>query len=247
MLNIVPFCCKINIYKTKNANRCVTQHQLDHQDTLTLRRHRMQHVNMAFVMACGWLKYCPMKNYFFLFFALLFSTIKAKKLCQDLISVPYDFEAYEEASRALYRCLLKHRYNFIFSLKTFFFLLIFFFFFFLAQQLKRKVVMKLFVELLPMIKLYTLWIEIFKKDTINFFEKINKQVKDIATSLREEVFNATGCTASVGVGSNIMRAKIGDNFYFISCNVCFLLFFFCQLVILPNLLVLAKQAKALLL
>lgn len=96
---------------------------------LTLRRHRMQRVNMAFVMACGWLKYCPIRNYFFfIFFAFLFSTIKAKKLCQDLISVPYDFEAYEEASRALYRCLLKHRFNFIFSLKVFFRLIFVFFF-----------------------------------------------------------------------------------------------------------------------
>jgi DNA repair protein REV1 len=92
---------------------------------------------------------------------------EAKKLCPTLVSVPYDFEDYEVASRALYECILKH---------------------------SSKVEVRSCDEAVCAVSCAT-------ADALH-----------IARAMRNDIFAATNCGASVGVGTSILTAKLACRF-----------------------------------
>jgi DNA repair protein REV1 len=92
---------------------------------------------------------------------------EAKKLCPTLVSVPYDFEEYEVASRALYECILKH---------------------------SSRVEVRSCDEAVCAVSCAT-------DDALR-----------IARAMRSDIFAATNCGASVGVGASILTAKLACRF-----------------------------------
>jgi DNA repair protein REV1 len=92
---------------------------------------------------------------------------EAKKLCPALVSVPYDFEDYERASRALYECILRH---------------------------SSTVEVRSCDEAVCTVACAT-------ADALH-----------IARAMRNDIFAATSCGASVGVGASILTAKLACRF-----------------------------------
>lgn len=108
---------------------------------------------------------------------------RALELCPDLKILPYDFPAYEEASRAFYEAILA----------------------------TGGLVQSVSVDE-ALVDVTNLCIAVGGSDGRKYSEGSNyrEQAKadEIAKSLREEVKAKTGCDVSVGIGSNILLAKV---------------------------------------
>ncbi|KAF1939851.1 DNA repair protein [Clathrospora elynae] len=108
---------------------------------------------------------------------------RAQELCPDLKILPYDFPAYEEASRAFYDAILAI----------------------------GGVVQSVSVDE-ALIDVSNLCMAVGGSDGTKFSEGSNyrEQAKadEIAQGLRDEVKTRTGCNVSVGIGSNILLAKV---------------------------------------
>jgi DNA repair protein REV1 len=108
---------------------------------------------------------------------------RAQELCPDLKVLPYDFPAYEESSRQFYSAILE----------------------------TGGLVQSVSIDE-ALIDISTQCIAVGGTDGIRRFEGSNyreqSEADRIGRELRDEVFKRTGCNVSVGVGSNILLAKI---------------------------------------
>jgi DNA repair protein REV1 len=108
---------------------------------------------------------------------------RALELCPDLKILPYDFPAYEEASRAFYDAILA----------------------------TGGIVQSVSIDE-ALLDISNLCIASGGSDGKRYSEGSNyrEQAKadEIALNLREEVRTRTGCNVSVGIGSNILLAKV---------------------------------------
>ncbi|KAF4551421.1 impB/mucB/samB-like protein 3 [Elsinoe fawcettii] len=108
---------------------------------------------------------------------------KAQELCKDLEVLPYDFPGYEEASRKFYDAILA----------------------------TGGIVQSVSIDE-ALVDISMLCIEIGGTDGIKRNEgaahREEARADEIARSLREKVLQETGCNVSVGIGGNILLAKI---------------------------------------
>jgi DNA repair protein REV1 len=108
---------------------------------------------------------------------------RAQELCPDLKVLPYDFPAYEESSRQFYSAILE----------------------------TGGLVQSVSIDE-ALIDISTQCIAVGGTDGIKRFEGSNyreqSEADRIGRELRDEVFKRTGCNVSVGIGSNILLAKI---------------------------------------
>ncbi|KAH3978132.1 hypothetical protein HBI56_065570 [Parastagonospora nodorum] len=108
---------------------------------------------------------------------------KAQELCPDIKILPYDFPAYEEASRAFYDAILS------------------------TGGLVQSVSID---EALVDVSNMCIAVGGVDGRTTSEGSTYREQAKadDIARSLRQEVKGRTGCDVSVGIGANILLAKV---------------------------------------
>jgi DNA repair protein REV1 len=92
---------------------------------------------------------------------------RALELCKDLVCLPYDFPAYERASRDFYEILL-------------------------SVQADATQAVSVDEALLDISSLCT-----------------ETSPEDLAQSIRDRVREKTGCDVSIGIGKNILLAKLG--------------------------------------
>lgn len=108
---------------------------------------------------------------------------RAKELCPDLKVLPYDFPAYEEASRKFYDAILD------------------------TGGLVQSVSID---EALVDISVQCISIGgtdgVRRSEGSNFREQA--QADEIARELRDKVLQLTGCNVSIGIGANILQAKV---------------------------------------
>jgi DNA repair protein REV1 len=108
---------------------------------------------------------------------------RAQELCPDLKVLPYDFPAYEESSRQFYSAILE----------------------------TGGLVQSVSVDE-ALIDISTQCIAVGGTDGIKRFEGSNyreqSEADRIGRELRDEVLKRTGCNVSVGIGGNILLAKI---------------------------------------
>uniref|UniRef100_A0A671S0E9 DNA repair protein REV1 n=1 Tax=Sinocyclocheilus anshuiensis TaxID=1608454 RepID=A0A671S0E9_9TELE len=92
---------------------------------------------------------------------------RAKQLCPDLQSVPYDFQAYKEVALSMYETLASYTHN---------------------------------IEALSCDEALV--------DATNLLVELGVTPDDLARAIREDIKEKTGCSASVGMGSNILLARM---------------------------------------
>ncbi|XP_016110482.1 DNA repair protein REV1-like [Sinocyclocheilus grahami] len=92
---------------------------------------------------------------------------RAKQLCPDLQSVPYDFQAYKEVALSMYETLASYTHN---------------------------------IEALSCDEVLV--------DATNLLVELGVKPEDLARAIREDIKEKTGCSASVGMGSNILLARM---------------------------------------
>ena len=107
----------------------------------------------------------------------------AKSLSPDLVVVPYEFEKYDNCSKSLYRILMEN-----------------------ADYVQAVSCDEAYVDITFQIQ-HALSHEILSEEGKQF--KIEEISRKIAESIRAEIFSASGgCTASVGISSNILLARL---------------------------------------
>lgn len=108
---------------------------------------------------------------------------RAKELCPDLKVLPYDFPAYEETSKAFYNAILA----------------------------TGGLVQSVSIDE-ALIDVSNLCIDIVRSDGGGLSEdsiyREQAKAEKLAQSLRDEVKAMTGCNVSVGIGGNILLAKV---------------------------------------
>ncbi|XP_043105477.1 DNA repair protein REV1 isoform X2 [Puntigrus tetrazona] len=92
---------------------------------------------------------------------------RAKQLCPDLQSVPYDFQAYKEVALSMYETLASYTHN---------------------------------IEALSCDEALV--------DATNLLVELGVTPDDLARAIREDIQEKTGCSASIGMGSNILLARM---------------------------------------
>ena len=108
----------------------------------------------------------------------------ARTLAPDLVVVPYEFEKYDECSKALYRILMAST-NFV-------------------QAVSCD---EAFADITFLVNQELLTSELKHGETKD--DKIQEIAKRIAEQIRLDIFTASnGCTASVGISSNILLARL---------------------------------------
>ncbi|KAK8151423.1 DNA damage repair protein Mus42 [Phyllosticta citrichinensis] len=108
---------------------------------------------------------------------------RAQDLCPDLKVLPYDFPAYEEASRAFYEAILAT-----------------------GGVVQSVSIDEALVDV--SIRCIAVGGSDGKKMTESSIYREQKEADKIAQSLRDEVKAKTGCAVSVGIGPNILCAKL---------------------------------------
>ncbi|KAK3098249.1 hypothetical protein FSP39_017616, partial [Pinctada imbricata] len=93
----------------------------------------------------------------------------AKKLCPDLITIPYDFEGYQEVSKCLYDTVASYTHE---------------------------------IEAVSCDEMLV--------DCTDLLTSTGAEPLEFASMLREEIFEKTRCTVSIGMGSNILIGKLAN-------------------------------------
>lgn len=107
----------------------------------------------------------------------------AKSLCPDLVVVPYELEKYDNCSKSLYRILMAN-----------------------ADYVQAVSCDEAYVDITCRIQ-HELSHELLSEERKQF--RIEEISRKIAESIRGEIFAASGgCTASVGISSNILLARL---------------------------------------
>lgn len=116
---------------------------------------------------------------------------RARSLCPDLIVVPYEFQQYEDISIEFYKILLTY-----------------------SDELQAVSVDEALVDVTS--KCQSIWEE---QENARFSFASSSALSSVSNSqrmdpgefaqrIRDEIFEATGCHASVGVGPNVLLAKL---------------------------------------
>ncbi|KAG0228115.1 deoxycytidyl transferase [Actinomortierella wolfii] len=115
---------------------------------------------------------------------------KARSLCPDLVVVPYEFEKYEAISLDFYRILLKY-----------------------ADDLQAVSVDEALVDISS--RVWPSWNDEYHRQGETSTASHSQSAaatrtspEEFAQKLRDEIFAVTGCHASVGIGPNILLAKL---------------------------------------
>lgn len=113
---------------------------------------------------------------------------KARSLCPDLIVVPYEFQHYEDISIEFYKILLSY-----------------------ADELQAVSVDEALLDVTS--KCLPYWEKEDKATTAAKSDPTSEQdavvgPESFAQRVRDEIFAATGCHASIGIGPNILLAKL---------------------------------------
>ncbi|KAK9458269.1 hypothetical protein V1511DRAFT_475622 [Dipodascopsis uninucleata] len=98
---------------------------------------------------------------------------RAKTLCPELISIPYEFDKYEESSNHLYNVLLDSGYD-------------------------RMEAVSIDEALLDVTT-------ICQSESAS---KVREKALNLAQDIRDRVFSLTQCHVSIGIGTNILQAKL---------------------------------------
>ena len=121
----------------------------------------------------------------------------AKELCPDLTIIPYEFEAYDECSKQLYHTLLST-----------------------ADYVQAVSCDEAYIDITFIIQQKLM--EITKTTTLHELDEIIQHnhtiyqqyeyiAIEIANQIREVVYNTTQCCASIGIGNNLLVARIATN------------------------------------
>ncbi len=102
---------------------------------------------------------------------------EAKKLCPDLVCVPYQFELYEQTSRALFGVLRRY-----------------------TQQLEIVSCDEAFID-----------VSDCSSDAWDELQTEDDRANAIASRLRGDIYDATGCHASIGVSFNMLLARMATS------------------------------------
>ncbi|KAI0845148.1 DNA repair protein [Daldinia vernicosa] len=108
---------------------------------------------------------------------------RAKELCPDLKVLPYDFPAYEEASKSFYECILE-----------------------VGGVVQSVSIDEALVDITSVL-LSAVGSDGSGVDEGSIWREQEK-ADQIASALREQVKAKTGCAVSVGIGGNILLAKV---------------------------------------
>ncbi|KAI8962729.1 DNA repair protein [Daldinia sp. FL1419] len=108
---------------------------------------------------------------------------RAKELCPELKVLPYDFPAYEEASKSFYECILE-----------------------VGGIVQSVSIDEALVDITSVL-LSTVGSDGSGVDEGSIWREQEK-ADQIASALREQIKAKTGCAVSVGVGGNILLAKV---------------------------------------
>ncbi|KAF9173499.1 deoxycytidyl transferase [Mortierella sp. AD010] len=108
--------------------------------------------------------------------------LRARKLCPDLLVVPYEFQEYEDISIEFYKILLAY-----------------------ADELQAVSVDEALLDVTS--KCLPPWVK-KKPDYRRDVSSSRMSPEMLAKQVREEIFLATGCHASVGVAPNVLLAKL---------------------------------------
>lgn len=120
----------------------------------------------------------------------------AKKLCPDLVIVPYEFDKYDEVSKQLYTVLIRHA-DFVQAVS--------------CDEALIDVTIRMQRAMREM--------------GSSSLDDHRRLCLDLAEQIRSEMLLASGCVASVGIASNILLARLAtkkakpDGAYFISQQV----------------------------
>ncbi|KAJ8304491.1 hypothetical protein KUTeg_018074 [Tegillarca granosa] len=116
--------------------------------------------SMAEIASCSYeARKCGVRNGMFMG--------KAKQLCPDLVTIPYDFEGYQDVSKILYDTVASYTHD---------------------------------IEAVSCDEMLV--------DCTDLLTTTGSNPVQFASMLRDEIYNKTGCTASAGMGSNILLAKM---------------------------------------
>lgn len=107
---------------------------------------------------------------------------QAKELCPDLTALPYDFNAYERASKEFYTALLNVK----------------------ADRIQSVSIDEALLDITSLVVRDGFTGMTQNPDLVVEFKK----VEEISKSIRDDVRKRTGCEVSVGCGGNIFLAKI---------------------------------------
>ena len=108
---------------------------------------------------------------------------KASELCPDIKVLPYDFPAYEEASSHFYECILD-----------------------IGAIVQSVSVDEALLDITTLV-LQSTGSDGFGVNEGNLWREQEK-ANDIATGLRQQIRAKTGCAVSIGIGGNILLAKV---------------------------------------
>lgn len=108
---------------------------------------------------------------------------QAKKLCPQLITLGYDFDLYEKFSNSLYNYLID-------------------------SQIFDSIFPVLIDEVLLDATTYINGLVDIASDTENVINDFSTEVNAMAKKIKDDIFNLTKCTISVGVSSNVLLAKL---------------------------------------
>ncbi|KAI1660220.1 DNA repair protein [Daldinia decipiens] len=108
---------------------------------------------------------------------------RAKELCPELKVLPYDFPAYEEASKSFYECILE-----------------------VGGVVQSVSIDEALVDITSVL-LSAVGSDGSRVDESNIWREQEK-ADQIASALRGQIKEKTGCAVSVGIGGNILLAKV---------------------------------------
>ncbi|KAK9459824.1 uncharacterized protein V1516DRAFT_692150 [Lipomyces oligophaga] len=100
---------------------------------------------------------------------------RAKQLCPDLVSCPYQFEAYELASGHLY-----------------------------------DVVLNTEADKIEAISIDEVLLEMTSKFSTVPDDELHGAILDVASDIRQQIYDLTSCWVSIGIGRNILQAKVAS-------------------------------------
>ncbi|KAJ3153687.1 deoxycytidyl transferase [Geranomyces michiganensis] len=105
---------------------------------------------------------------------------RARDRCKDLLVMPYEFEKYDECSKALYRILLDH-----------------------ADDVQAVSIDEGYIDVSSSVAAAAA--------AIGAVAAAGQHAIALGETIRKEIFAATGCTASIGIGFNMLIARMATN------------------------------------
>ncbi|KAH8920019.1 hypothetical protein BT69DRAFT_1352717 [Atractiella rhizophila] len=102
---------------------------------------------------------------------------RARELCPDIQTIPYDFELYKRISYTFYDLLLER-----------------------SVPIQAQSLDEAYIDISTLIDM--------DPRTLSQTSAIEARLQDFGNSLRQNIFEATGCTASLGLGENMLLSRL---------------------------------------